>query len=334
MRVLIVGPQGAGKGTQATLLAQNLQVPHISTGDIFRANATAGTDLGALAKKYMDAGELVPDEVTSAMVKARLEESDVDGGFLLDGFPRTVPQAQWLGGVLHENEHDLDAVLLLDAPDDVLMERMLARGRADDTAEAISRRLALYHSETKPLLDYYANILVAVNGVGPVEEVQERALAALKRAVRRRCRSEHRHLRAASAAWLNGGSSSRPAVSCRRCVRRGGCWPTRSWPAARPWRPASARWTSTTRWPTVIADAGATSNFLHYGARGADPGFPATICASVNDEVVHGIPSADQDPARGRSAVHRRRLHPGRLACRLRGVGARRRAARRWRRST
>ena len=180
MRVLIVGPQGAGKGTQATLLAQNLQVPHISTGDIFRANATAGTDLGALAKKYMDAGELVPDEVTSAMVKARLEESDVDGGFLLDGFPRTVPQAQWLGGVLHENEHDLDAVLLLDAPDDVLMERMLARGRADDTAEAISRRLALYHSETKPLLDYYSSILVAVNGVGPVDEVQERALAALK----------------------------------------------------------------------------------------------------------------------------------------------------------
>jgi adenylate kinase len=180
MRVLIVGPQGAGKGTQATLLAKNLQVPHISTGDIFRANATAGTDLGALAKKYMDAGELVPDEVTSAMVKARLEESDVDGGFLLDGFPRTVPQAEWLGGVLHENEHDLDAVLLLDAPDDVLMERMLARGRADDTAEAISRRLALYHSETKPLLDFYAKILVAVNGVGPVDEVQERALAALQ----------------------------------------------------------------------------------------------------------------------------------------------------------
>ena len=180
MRVLIVGPQGAGKGTQATLLAQNLQVPHISTGDIFRANATAGTDLGALAKKYMDAGELVPDEVTSAMVKARLEESDVDGGFLLDGFPRTVPQAQWLGGVLHENAHDLDAVLLLDAPDDVLMERMLARGRADDTTEAISRRLALYHSETKPLLDFYADILVAVNGVGAVDEVQQRALAALK----------------------------------------------------------------------------------------------------------------------------------------------------------
>ena len=180
MRVLIVGPQGAGKGTQAALLSQNLKVPHISTGDIFRANGKAGTELGLLAKKYMDAGDLVPDEVTSAMVKARLEEADCAGGFLLDGFPRTVPQAQWLGGVLHENDHDLDAVLLLEAPDDVLMERMLARGRADDTAEAIARRLALYHSETTPLLEHYANVLVAVNGVGAVEDVQERIMDALK----------------------------------------------------------------------------------------------------------------------------------------------------------
>ena len=182
MRILIVGPQGAGKGTQAALLAGNLRIPHISTGDIFRSNVTAGTELGVLAKKYMDAGELVPDEVTSAMVKARLEEPDADGGFLLDGFPRTVPQAQWLGGVLHENSHDLDAVLLLEAPDDVLMERMMARGRADDTADAISRRLALYHSETKPLLEHYAEVLVAIDGVGSVEEIQQRALAALQRA--------------------------------------------------------------------------------------------------------------------------------------------------------
>ncbi len=180
MRVLIVGPQGAGKGTQAALLADNLQIPHISTGDIFRANVTAGTELGVLAKKYMDGGDLVPDEVTSAMVKARLAEPDADAGFLLDGFPRTVPQAQWLDGVLHENAHDLNAVLLLDAPDDVLMERMLARGRADDTAEAISRRLELYHTETKPLLDHYAAKLVSINGVGPVDEVQQRALTALK----------------------------------------------------------------------------------------------------------------------------------------------------------
>ena len=180
MRVLIVGPQGAGKGTQADLLAKNLNIPHISTGDIFRANVTAGTELGVLAKKYMDGGELVPDEVTSAMVAARLAEPDADPGFLLDGFPRTVPQAQWLGGLLHKNDHDLDAVLLIDAPDDVLLERMLSRGRADDTTEAINRRLALYHSETTPLLEHYADLLVEVDGVGSVEEVQQRALTALQ----------------------------------------------------------------------------------------------------------------------------------------------------------
>jgi adenylate kinase len=179
MRVLIVGPQGAGKGTQAALLAKNLEIPHISTGDIFRANVTAGSELGVLAKKYMDSGELVPDEVTQAMVAARLEESDADGGFLLDGFPRTVPQARWLADLLNQHDHELDRVLLLEAPDEVLQERMLARGRADDTAEAISRRLALYHSETTPLLEHYANKLVAINGVGAVDEVQERALEAL-----------------------------------------------------------------------------------------------------------------------------------------------------------
>lgn len=181
MRVLIVGPQGAGKGTQAALLAENLKIPHISTGDIFRANATAGTDLGVLAKKYMDSGELVPDEVTSAMVAARLAEPDAEGGFLLDGFPRTVPQAKWLADLLHERGQELGAVLLLEAPDNVLLDRMLARGRADDTADAISRRLALYHSETTPLLEHYANKLVAINGVGTVDEVQQRALSALQR---------------------------------------------------------------------------------------------------------------------------------------------------------
>jgi len=181
MRVLIVGPQGAGKGTQAALLADNLKIPHISTGDIFRANVTAGTELGVLAKKYMDSGELVPDEVTSAMVAARLAEADAGPGFLLDGFPRTVPQAEWLTDLLRSRGQQLDAVLLLDAPDDVLLERMLARGRADDTVEAISRRLALYHSETTPLLEHYADKLVAINGVGAVDEVQQRALTALDR---------------------------------------------------------------------------------------------------------------------------------------------------------
>jgi len=181
MRVLIVGPQGAGKGTQASLLAENLGIPHISTGDIFRANVGAGTELGVLAKKYMDAGELVPDEVTVAMVAARFDEPDASKGFLLDGFPRTVTQANKLAEILVERGEDIDKVLLLEVPDGVLLERMLARGRADDTAEAISRRLELYHSETKPLLEYYANRLAAIDGVGGIEDVQRRALAALGR---------------------------------------------------------------------------------------------------------------------------------------------------------
>ena len=151
----------------------------MSTGDIFRANAAAGTDLGVLAQQYMDAGDLVPDEVTSAMVAARLAEPDAEPGFILDGFPRTVPQGQWLAGLMEDRGQKLDAVLLLQVPDHVLLERMLGRGRADDTAEAIARRLELYHTETKPLLDHYGDLVVAVDGVGPVDEVQQRALSAL-----------------------------------------------------------------------------------------------------------------------------------------------------------
>ena len=159
---------------------ENLQIPHISTGDIFRANVTAGTELGVLAKKYMDAGDLVPDEVTSAMVKARLDESGRRRRVPARRVPahRPAGRSGW-ARCCTRTSHDLDAVLLLDAPDDVLMERMLARGRADDTAEAISRRLALYHSETKPLLDYYAQVWSPIDGVGTVDEVQQRALAAL-----------------------------------------------------------------------------------------------------------------------------------------------------------
>jgi adenylate kinase len=181
MRILIVGPQGAGKGTQAALLSENLRIPHVSTGDIFRANAAAGTDLGVLAQQYMDAGDLVPDEVTSAMVAARLAEPDAEPGFILDGFPRTVPQGQWLAGLLEDRGQKLDGVLLLQVPDHVLLERMLGRGRADDTAEAIARRLELYHTETKPLLDHYGDLVVTVDGVGTVDEVQQRALSALNR---------------------------------------------------------------------------------------------------------------------------------------------------------
>ena len=178
-----MGPPGAGKGTQAKYVADRFGVPAISTGDIFRANVDAGTDLGLMAKTYMDAGELVSDEVTSAMVADRLSQPDALGGFLLDGFPRTVPQARWLAELLDSRGQTLDAVLLLEAPDDVLLDRMLARGRADDTPDAISRRLTLYHNETTPLLEHYAALLVPVDGVGAVSEVQQRALSALGRTV-------------------------------------------------------------------------------------------------------------------------------------------------------
>lgn len=180
MRLLIIGPQGAGKGTQAALLAQGLHVPHISTGDIFRINVGRGTELGLQAQKFMDAGELVPDTITSAMVADRLAEPDATG-FLLDGFPRNIPQAQWFDNLLSERSVELDAVLLLTAPDEVLMERMMARGRADDTESAIGRRLSIYHTETTPLLDHYGAKVVRVDGVGAIGDVQERILKALGR---------------------------------------------------------------------------------------------------------------------------------------------------------
>ena len=180
MRLLIVGPQGAGKGTQAALLADSLGIPHVSTGDLFRANLAGGTELGMLAKKYMDAGELVPDEVTQEMVADRVAQPDAEPGFLLDGFPRTVPQADWLNGMLETLEKPIEVVVLLTAPDEVLLDRMLARGRADDTVEAISRRLDIYHRETKPLIEYYDGRVVHVDGVGEIDEVHDRVLAAVR----------------------------------------------------------------------------------------------------------------------------------------------------------
>jgi len=180
MRLLIVGPQGAGKGTQAALLAESLGIPHVSTGDLFRANLASGTELGRLAKKYMDAGELVPDEVTEEMVADRVAQPDAEAGFLLDGFPRNVTQADWLTTMLEKLDKPIEVVVVLSAPDDVLLDRMLARGRADDTIEAIGRRLDIYHRETKPLIDYYNGQVVEIDGVGDVHEVHERVLKAVQ----------------------------------------------------------------------------------------------------------------------------------------------------------
>ncbi len=185
MRLLIVGPQGAGKGTQAALLAESLGIPHVSTGDLFRSNLAGGTELGRLAKKYMDAGELVPDEVTQEMVADRVAQPDAEPGFLLDGFPRNIQQADWLSELLTGTKSLIQVVVLLTAPDEVLLKRMLARGRADDTVEAINRRLAIYHRETTPLIDYYGPRVVHVDGVGEVGDVHDRLLAAVREALAR-----------------------------------------------------------------------------------------------------------------------------------------------------
>ncbi len=179
MRLVLVGPPGAGKGTQAVRLAERLEVPHISTGDLFRANLAQETELGVEAKRYMDAGELVPDSVTVAMVRDRLAADDVAKGFILDGFPRTVSQAGSLSEILTARGEDLDAVVEMTVSEDVLVERLLARGRADDTEDVIRRRQQVYRDETAPLLDHYRDRLVTVDAVGSIEEITDRAMDAL-----------------------------------------------------------------------------------------------------------------------------------------------------------
>ncbi|MGL6235066.1 MAG: adenylate kinase [Segniliparus sp.] len=178
-RVIMFGLPGAGKGTQSVLLAKSLGVPHVSTGDLFRANIGENTPLGQEAKKYLDAGQLVPSSVTNAMVKDRLSQPDAKDGFILDGYPRTLDQAEALAGILDELDQKVDTVLSFVLPEDIVVERMLSRGRADDTEEIIKGRLAIHKNETEPLLDFYKDLVVSIDAVGSVDEVQARALAAL-----------------------------------------------------------------------------------------------------------------------------------------------------------
>ena len=181
MRIVLLGPPGAGKGTQATKLAENLGVPQISTGDLFRHNITTGTKLGLEAKQYLDAGDLVPASLTNALVDDRLNDSDVAGGFILDGFPRSVEQAGALHDMLERRNLKLDAVLEFRVPEDELVHRLKGRGRADDTEDVIRNRMKVYRDETAPLLDYYQHELKTVDAVGALEEVFARALHALGR---------------------------------------------------------------------------------------------------------------------------------------------------------
>jgi adenylate kinase len=180
-----MGPPGAGKGTQATSLSTTLGVPQIATGDIFRANVSEGTELGKTAKRYMEAGDYVPDSVTNEMVRSRLGEPDARAGFLLDGYPRTIDQVGTLDEILTELGSRLDGVVALSVPVDELVSRMVNRahqdGRADDTEDVIRHRQVVYATQTAPLLDEYSRrgILVEVDGTGTVEEVQARVLDAV-----------------------------------------------------------------------------------------------------------------------------------------------------------
>lgn len=183
MRLILMGPPGAGKGTQAIFIAEKLGIPHISTGDIFRANVGAGTPLGLEAKRFMDAGEYVPDDVTNAMVRDRLTHADCTPGFLLDGYPRTLDQVGELDSMLAATPIQKVVELTVDVDEvvDRLVKRALEQGRADDNEDVIRRRLEVYAEQTAPLTAVYGErgLLVQVDGMGEVADVTARLLAVL-----------------------------------------------------------------------------------------------------------------------------------------------------------
>jgi adenylate kinase len=181
VRVVLLGPPGAGKGTQAEKLAEKLQIPHLSTGELFRENIGNGTELGLEAKRYLDAGDLVPSELTNELVDDRLNKPDTANGFILDGYPRSVPQAKALHDMLERRGTQLDAVVEFRVAEDELFDRLRARGRADDTDDVIRNRMNVYRDETAPLIEYYSDELKTVDAVGTVDEVFARALRALEK---------------------------------------------------------------------------------------------------------------------------------------------------------
>jgi adenylate kinase len=179
VRVVLLGPPGAGKGTQAQKLAEKLEIPQISTGELFRRNIDNGTRLGLEAKRYLDAGDLVPSDLTNQLVDERLSDADAANGFILDGYPRSLEQAKALHDMLQRRGTDIDAVLEFRVSQEELFQRLKGRGRADDTDDVILNRMKIYRDETAPLLEYYSGELRTVDAVGTMDEVFARALQAL-----------------------------------------------------------------------------------------------------------------------------------------------------------
>jgi adenylate kinase len=179
VRLVLLGPPGAGKGTQAQKIAEKLGIPQISTGELFRSNIGNGTRLGLEAKRYLDAGDLVPSDLTNQLVDDRLDNPDTAKGFILDGYPRSLEQAKALHEMLGRRGTDIDAVIEFRVSQDELLQRLKGRGRADDTDDVILNRMKVYRDETAPLLEYYHAELKTVDAVGTVDEVFARALQAL-----------------------------------------------------------------------------------------------------------------------------------------------------------
>lgn len=181
MRIVLLGAPGSGKGTQAESVVAKYRITHISTGDLLRAEVAAGTDLGKQAKEIMEAGGLVSDDIMLGMIRSRLSQDDVQNGFMLDGFPRTLAQAEALDELLAQIGQPLDVVVFFDVDYAEITQRLLARQRADDTEETIRKRLQVYEEQTAPLIDYFKakGNLRTVKGVGPVEEISERIFKTL-----------------------------------------------------------------------------------------------------------------------------------------------------------
>ena len=298
MKIIMLGAPGAGKGTQAKQIAAKYEIPHISTGDIFRANIKEGTELGKKAKAFMDKGELVPDELTCDLVVDRISKPDAAKGSVLDGFPRTIPQAEALPKALEARGEKIDYASNVEGPDENIVHRMGGRRacigcgatyhvefnapkvedvcdtcggelvlRDDDKPETVQKRLSVYHAQTQPLIDYYkkANVLVEVDGTQDINVVFQdivMILGALRMSISINTAREIEKMRRA------GELLEKVHDELGRAIH-----------------PGMSTWEINKLGEEMIRSFGCTPNFLIY------KGYPASICVSVNEEVVHGIPS-------------------------------------------